>query len=123
MKKLWHIDKIKELDFASPIGFMKVGDFLQSAIEEVRADYSTQYAILKKSMAESGQLVPLHISRDCSRLRDGIHRIAVSQTFTPPWNFLEVSTERRFSDWDNSEEGRKYWQLWNWRLNGMKNAI
>jgi hypothetical protein len=118
MKKLWSLDQIKQLDFASPTGFMKVGDFLPQVIEEVKADYSTQYALLRKSMREQGQLVPLHVSRDCMRLRDGIHRIAIASELG--WNYLDVSTERRSSDWDTTEEGIKYWKLWNWRLRGFR---
>jgi hypothetical protein len=118
MKQLWHMDRIKELDFPSPIGFMKVGDFLPQVIEEVNADYSTQYAILRKSLREHGQLVPLYVSRDFTRLRDGIHRIAIAVSDLK-WNFMDVDNVRRTTDWDNTEEGQRYWQLWNWRLRGF----
>lgn len=119
-KQLWPIEKIKELDFPSPTGFMKVKDFLPQVIEEVNADYSTQYSILRESMRTQGQLVPLHISKDCNRLRDGIHRIAIATQFPVPWNFMEVSTERRTTEWDQSDAGKRYWQLWNWRLRGFR---
>jgi hypothetical protein len=118
MKQLWHMDRIKELDFPSPIGFMKVGDFLPQVIEEVNADYSTQYAILRKSLREHGQLIPLYVSRDFTRLRDGIHRIAIVVSDLK-WNFMDVDNVRRTTDWDNTEEGQRYWQLWNWRLRGF----
>jgi hypothetical protein len=117
MKQLWSLDNIKELDFPSPTGFMKVIDFLPHVLEEVRMDVSTQYAILSKSMKEDGQLVPLRISRDATRLRDGIHRVAIATELE--WKYMEVSTERRVTDWDITEEGQKYWKLWNWRLRGM----
>jgi hypothetical protein len=118
MKKLWHMDQIKELDFPSPTGFMKVKDFLPQVLEEVRADYSTQYAILKKSMRENGQLVPLLVSRDLGRLRDGVHRVALGTELG--WNYMEVSTEKKDNPWDLTEDGQKYWRLWNWRLNGFR---
>jgi hypothetical protein len=118
MKRLWSLEEIKELDFASPTGFMKVRDFLPQVIEEVKEDYSTQYAILRKSMKEQGQLVPLHISRDSKRLRDGIHRTGIAVTLG--WNYMYVSTSRYSTDWDETEEGQRYWQLWNWRLNGFR---
>ena len=115
------MEKIGELDFASPTGFMKVKDFLPVVTEEVIQDYSTQYAILKKSMAENGQTVPLHISKDLKRLRDGIHRIAIASLMG--WKFMDVSTDKRDnSDWDTSKQGTEYWRLWNWRLRGMKNG-
>jgi len=122
MKQLWHIDKIKQLDFPSPTGFVKVGDFLPQVIEEVNADISTQYAILRKSLHDNGQLIPLYVNRDFTRLRDGIHRIAIAVTMDKPWNFMDVDNVRRITDWDSTEEGQKYWQLWNWRLKGFRNG-
>lgn len=121
MKQLWTLDLIKELDFPSPTGFMKVGDFLSQAIEEVTADVSTQYSILKKSMEEQGQLVPLHVSRDYKRLRDGIHRIALATELR--WHFMDVSSQRYTTDWDETDEGKRYWQLWNWRLKGFRDNV
>jgi len=115
------MEQIGELDFASPIGFMKVKDFLPQVLEEVTQDYSTQYAILKKSMETNGQLVPLHVSRDMLRLRDGIHRIALATKLG--WKFMDVSTDRRSNDaWDISDAGKEYWRLWHWRLRGFKNG-
>jgi hypothetical protein len=122
MRKLWPIEKIKELDFASPTGFMKVKDFLPQVVEEIQADYSTQYAILRKSMKEQGQLVPLYVSKDLTRLRDGIHRIAIATDLDDPWNFMDISTEHRTTEWDSTDDGKKYWQLWSWRLNGFKDT-
>lgn len=115
------MEQVGELDFASPTGFMKVKDFLPEVTEEVRRDYSTQYAILKKSLAENGQMVPLHVSKDMSRLRDGIHRIALATELG--WKFMDVSTDRRLNtEWDESDTGKEYWRLWNWRVRGFRNA-
>lgn len=116
MKELWPLERIKQLDFASPTGFMKVADFLPQVLEEVREDISTQYSILKNSMREQGQIVPLRISRDHKRLRDGIHRIAIATDLG--WEHLEVSTEKAYNAWDATEQGQQYWKLWNWRVNG-----
>ena len=118
MKELWPLEKIKELDFASPTGFMKVKEFLPYVIEEVTVDISKQYSILRKSMKEQGQIVPIHVSRDNNRLRDGIHRIAIATGLG--WNYMYVSSARYMSEWDSTEEGQKYWKLWNWRLNGLR---
>src|ERR1700728_4550041 len=107
MRKLLSMEQIGELDFASPTGFMKVKDFLPQVIEEVTQDYSTQYAILKKSMKINGQLVPLHVSKDMLRLRDGIHRIALATQLE--WKFMDVSTDNRDNtEWDNSDAGKEY---------------
>jgi hypothetical protein len=118
MIELWNIEDIKELDFPSPTGFMKVKDFLPQVIEEVKEEASTQYSLLKNSMKTQGQLVPLRISRNKTRLMDGIHRIALATILE--WKFMDVSTERRESDWDTTEEGIRYWQLWLWRLRGFR---
>lgn len=120
MKELWALDQVKELDFPSPTGFMKVKDFLPLALEEVRADASGQYSILRNSLLNNGWLVPIRISGDKRRLRDGIHRTAIASDLG--WNSILVSDARHTNVWDISEEGQKYWELWYYRLRGLRSA-
>lgn len=114
------VDEAKELDFASPTGFMKVKDFLPYVTKEVTDDYTGQYAILRESLQANGQLIPLHVSKDYRRLRDGIHRLAIISTLG--WSAVFISdTKIPNYEWDVSEDGKLYWKLWNKRLEGFRN--
>lgn len=120
--ELWSMELIGTLFVATPNGYYTVQSFLPEVIEEVKADVTGQYAVLKGSMGFSpGQAVPLFLSKDKTRLRDGIHRVALATILD--WPCMTVSNTRIvYTSWDQSPEGIKYHELWEKRLRGLKNA-
>lgn len=115
--ELWTIGLICCLQVASPVGFTLVRDLLPQVTEEIKADVSGQYGILRKSMEFSGQVIPLFLSKDKCRLRDGIHRIAIANDLG--WLTMTVSTTRMvYSSWDESDDGREYHRRWEERVRG-----
>lgn len=119
--ELWPIGLVCCLSVASPSNFVLVKDILPEITEEIKADVSGQYKILRDSMSSYWQVVPLFISQDKSRLRDGLHRIAIAHDLG--WLYMSVSTTRIvYSSWDQSEAGQEYHKRWKERIKGLRNA-
>lgn len=109
--EIWPMPHIGRLELITSSGFTTVGDFLPEILEEVKLDVSGQYKYLKQSMYRNGQPVPLFISKDKLRLRDGIHRIAIA--YDLKWGKMSVSTTKIvWKQWDESEIGETYHRLW-----------
>jgi hypothetical protein len=109
--EVWSMDQVKTLQTA---WFLPVEDILDRIKYEIKF-FGPMYAILRESMEEYGQRVPVHISDDKMRLRDGIHRIAIADDLG--WNTVLVSTDiRKWHEWDESARGQEYHIIWRQRL-------
>jgi hypothetical protein len=94
---------------------LTVGDKLPDIHMEILLTRTDQYHMLKESMKYYGQLVPLHVSKDKMRLKDGLHRVAIASDLG--WRSIELSTEKHVCmEWNHSEAGAEYYRLWNERL-------
>lgn len=116
--EVWSIELIKTLQtgWFGINGPLTVGEILPVIYSEILNVQTSQYMILVNSMQEYGQRVPIHISEDKKRLRDGIHRIALAVS-PLKWNTMLVSSDRRsWHEWDESEIGQEYHRLWRRRL-------
>jgi hypothetical protein len=120
--ELWQLyGGIEYLEIATASGLMLVKDFLPEVRKEILVDTTGQYNILGEHLDTHGQTVPLFISKDKARLRDGIHRVAIATILG--WRAMTVSTTRIvYSSWDSSEQGKRYHKLWQERLEGLKNG-
>lgn len=118
--EIWLMEQIGALEVATAAGIMAVKDFLPEIREEVTVDTSGQYALLSYSMKSSGQVIPLLISKDSKRLRDGIHRIAIAELLG--WKSMTVSdTKITYDQWDHTDAGREYHRRWQDRIGYHKN--
>ena len=92
-----------------------VGEMMPMIHREIRESKTDQYQILWDSMRYYGQAVPFHVTEDKTRLRDGMHRIALATLLN--WHSIDLSTERiTYDEWNNSEIGQRYYALWRGRF-------
>jgi hypothetical protein len=111
------MDLVKSLDtgWFNEKGPLSVGDVILNVHTEMSNVRTGQYKILQESMEKYGQRVPIHVSQDKRRLRDGIHRITIADTLG--WCTMLVSSDRiKWHEWDESAEGQLYHTLWRQRL-------
>ena len=111
------MEDILKLDtvFPDPNGNRwKVGGILREIQDQILQNYQ-MYDLLIVSLRNHGQVVPIRITTDKQRLRDGIHRVAIASSMG--WNNMLVSTTSSdWLDWNKSEEGQKYYTTWSARL-------
>ena len=115
--EIWPMEDILKLGTVWPDetnSRLTVAQVIPDIQAQILAHYQ-MYDILILSMREHGQAVPVRITNDRLRLRDGIHRVTIAHSLG--WESMKVSTSySAWLDWDKSEEGIKYHTMWIQRL-------
>lgn len=119
--EIWPMENILKLEtmWPDPSGNRwRVGGILSEIQRQVLAFYP-MYDYLIISLRENGQKVPIRISHDGLRLRDGIHRVAIAVSLG--WNNMVVSrgSLSTWREWNESEDGQAYYTAWHRRLQGQ----
>lgn len=121
-RSVWPVEAVLGLESAwfCETGRVPVGYILPVIKQEIKACVTNQYKILERSLERNGQAVPVRISYDAKRLRDGIHRVAIMHYLL--FDEIKVSTSSAaWDEWDRSDTGQEYLRLWRERL-GYRNV-
>ncbi len=118
--EIWPLEDILNLGTVWPSasgGRALVSEVLPEVQEQI-LQAMKMYDLLIVSLRDNGQCAPVRITTDRKRLRDGIHRVAIAQSLG--WPTMAVTTQGAsvWTSWDESPEGREYYQWWHSRLQG-----
>lgn len=110
-QEIWLMEDVFKLETMFPDPFDKrwtVGGVLPEIQKQILQHYQ-MYDYLIQSLREHGQVVPVRITSDGLKLRDGIHRVAIADSLGWPSLLVDRSPCSTWEDWDNSEEGKAYY--------------
>jgi hypothetical protein len=112
--EIWPMEQVKNLGTTALAERVILADILPAIQQEIDACLP-MYSLLMRSMEEHGQQVPVRVTSDKLRLRDGHHRIAIADLLG--WDNMLVSTSQTaWHEWDETEQGQLYMNMWRQRL-------
>lgn len=119
--EVWLMEDVMKLETMFPDPFNNrwtVGGILPEIQRQILEHYQ-MYDHLIVSLREHGQVVPIRVTTDGLRLRDGIHRVAIAESLA--WRSIVVGrdSDSTWKEWNESEEGQAYYTAWSANLQGQ----